>query len=245
MPAGKLEPMSAVQTAFESIGGGFVVPPAEIAAVLQNCRGVVFDWDGVFNSGRKGVATESDFSEADSMGTNMLRYGMWRSMGKLPFTAIISGENNKSAIRFAGRECFDSVYTGIKDKRNVIEHLSDQNGIDAKELICVFDDINDLGMAELCGVRLLVRRDASPLLREYATQRSLCDYVTGSTEYAVREVCELLLGLLGAHDDVVQSRVAYDEEYQRYFQARQAVSTRAFVTRDNSIMEHDALFSAA
>jgi 3-deoxy-D-manno-octulosonate 8-phosphate phosphatase (KDO 8-P phosphatase) len=237
--------MSEVQTAFESIGGSFVMPPAEIAAVLQQCRGVVFDWDGVFNSGRKGVSTESDFTEADSMGTNMLRYGLWRIVGKLPFTAIISGENNKSAIRFAGREHFDSVYTGIKDKRNVIEHLSEQNGIDAKELICVFDDINDLGMAELCGVRLLVRRDASPLLREYATQHSLCDYVTGSAEYAVREVCELVLGLLGAHDDVVQSRVAYDEKYQRYFQARQAVTTRAFVTRDNSIIEHDALFPAA
>jgi 3-deoxy-D-manno-octulosonate 8-phosphate phosphatase (KDO 8-P phosphatase) len=237
--------MSEVQTAFESIGGSFVMPPAEIAAVLQQCRGVVFDWDGVFNSGRKGVSTESDFTEADSMGTNMLRYGLWRIVGKLPFTAIISGENNKSAIRFAGREHFDSVYTGIKDKRNVIEHLSEQNGIDAKELICVFDDINDLGMAELCGVRLLVRRDASPLLREYATQHSLCDYVTGSAEYAVREVCELVLGLLGAHDDVVQSRVAYDEEYQRYFQARQAVTTRAFATRDNSIIEHDALFPAA
>ena len=237
--------MSEVQTAFESIGGSFVMPPTEIAAVLQQCRGVVFDWDGVFNSGRKGVSTESDFTEADSMGTNMLRYGLWRIVGKLPFTAIISGENNKSAIRFAGREHFDSVYTGIKDKRNVIEHLSEQNGIDAKELICVFDDINDLGMAELCGVRLLVRRDASPLLREYATQHSLCDYVTGSAEYAVREVCELVLGLLGAHDDVVQSRVAYDEEYQRYFQARQAVTTRAFVTRDNSIIEHDALFPAA
>jgi 3-deoxy-D-manno-octulosonate 8-phosphate phosphatase (KDO 8-P phosphatase) len=233
--------MSPVQASFESIGGCFVASPAEIAAALTDCRGAVFDWDGVFNSGRKGVSTESDFTEADSMGTNMLRYGLWRSVGRLPFTAIISGEDNQSAIRFAARECFDSVYTGIKDKRNVIEHLSSQNDLDAKELICVFDDINDLGMAELCGVRLMVRREASPLLKEYAAQRSLCDYVTGSPEFAVREVCELVLGLSGAHDDVVQSRVAYDEEYRRYFQARQAVTTRAFVMRNNSIVEHDAL----
>jgi len=232
--------MSTVVTSFESIGGSFVVPPTEISAALKNCRGAVFDWDGVFNAGRKGSATESDFSEADSMGTNMLRYGMWRSAGKLPFTAIISGEDNKSAIRFAGREHFDSVYTGIKDKRNVIEHLSGQNDIDAKQLICVFDDINDLGMAELCGVRLMVRRDASPLLMNYATQQSLCDYVTGSPQFAVREVCELVLGLLGTHHDVVQSRVAYDEEYQRYFQARQAVTTRAFMTRDNAIVAREA-----
>jgi len=231
--------MCTVKTSFESVGGSFVAPPAEIAAALENCRGAVFDWDGVFNTGRKGSGTESDFAEADSMGTNMLRYGMWRGAGKLPFTAIISGEDNKSAVRFAGREHFDSVYTGIKDKSRVIKHLSSQNDLDSKQLICVFDDINDLGMAELCGVRLMVRRDASPMLMEYATRNSLCDYVTGSPQYAVREVCELVLGLLGAHHAVVQSRVAYDEDYQRYFQARQAVTTQSFVTRDNAIIAQD------
>lgn len=211
-----------LQALFESGGGRFVRPAADLAAKLGNCRGIVFDWDGVFNPGRKGASTQSDFTEVDSMGTNMLRYGLWRAAGSLPFTAIISGENNETAARFAEREHFHAVYTGIRDKREVIAKIADDQGIEAQQLICVFDDINDLGMANMCGLRFMVCRDASPLLARYAAERGLCDYLAGSA-YAVREVCELLLGLLGSFDDVVSSRVAVDEDYQRYFEARQAI----------------------
>ena len=216
--------LQSIEQAFASAGGRFVMPAAEIAAALKGCRGIVFDWDGVFNPGRKGASTQSDFTEVDSMGTNMLRYGLWRMSGSQPFTAIISGENNKTAAQFAGREHFHAVYTGIRDKREVMAKITAEQGIDAKQLICVFDDINDLGMAGLCGVRLMVRRDASPLLANYAAEQGICDYLTGSADYAVREVCELLLGLLGSYDDVVSSRVAVDDDYQRYFEARQAIA---------------------
>lgn len=215
--------LAAIQGQFESAGGRFVTGAADIATALADCRGVVFDWDGVFNGGRKGAATHSDFSEADSMGTNMLRYGLWRSLGELPYAAIISGENNPTAVRFAEREHFNAVFTGIRDKRRVIEKIVAGHGVAGEQLVCVFDDINDLGMASMCRVRVMVRRNASPMLTDYAARNGLCDYVTGSSDHAVRETCELLLGLLGAFDDVVQSRVAVDDEYQRYFAARQAV----------------------
>jgi 3-deoxy-D-manno-octulosonate 8-phosphate phosphatase (KDO 8-P phosphatase) len=223
VPGQKTKSLAAVQASFESAGGHFVAPVDDVAAAVKNCRGIVFDWDGVFNPGRKGASTQSDFTEVDSMGTNMLRYGLWRNTGALPFAAIISGENNQTAIGFARREHFHAVFTGVRDKRQVIEQLSTEHGLDPKELICVFDDINDLGMAEMCGVRLMVRRDASPLLAEYAVEGGICDYFTGSAEYAVREICELLLGLLGSYAEVVQSRVAVDADYQRYFDSRQAV----------------------
>jgi 3-deoxy-D-manno-octulosonate 8-phosphate phosphatase (KDO 8-P phosphatase) len=91
----------------------------------------------------------------------------------------------------------------------------------------VFDDVNDLGMAFACGIRVLVRRDASPLLRDYVARQHLCDYITAHTpdRNAVRETCELLLGLLGSFDSVVASRVAWDADYDRYFTARQRVAT--------------------
>ncbi len=215
--------LQSIQQAFESAGGRFVMPAADIAAALSACRGVVFDWDGVFNPGRKGESTQSDFTEIDSMGTNMLRYGLWRNAGSLPFVAIISGENNKTAIQFAEREHFHHVFTGIRDKRQVINRIATETGFDPKQMICVYDDINDLGMAAMCGVRMMVRREASPLLADYAALNGYCDYLTGSAEYAVREVSELLLGLLGSYDVVVDSRVAVDDDYQRYFEARQAV----------------------
>ncbi len=215
--------LAAIQDHFESAGGRFATAAADIAAALAQCRGVVFDWDGVFTPGRKSEQAHSDFSEADSMGTNMLRYGMWRALGHLPFVAVISGERNPTAAYLAGREHFNAVFTGIRNKGEALDRIASEHGVTAEQLICVFDDINDLGMASRCRVRAMVRRNASPLLADYATRNGLCDYVTGSEDHAVREVCELLLGLMGTFDDVVRSRVAFDDEYQSYFAARQAV----------------------
>jgi 3-deoxy-D-manno-octulosonate 8-phosphate phosphatase KdsC-like HAD superfamily phosphatase len=91
----------------------------------------------------------------------------------------------------------------------------------------VFDDVNDLGMAFACGIRVLVRRDASPLLQDYVARYGLCDYITAhaADAYAVRETAELLLGLLSSFDTVVAARVAWDAEYVRFFAQRQGVVT--------------------
>jgi 3-deoxy-D-manno-octulosonate 8-phosphate phosphatase (KDO 8-P phosphatase) len=166
---------------FHAAGGRFVTPVEELTEKLDQCRAIVFDWDGVFNAGRKGHMTSSGFSEADSMGTNMLRYGLWRRLGGLPYSAIISGEDNESAIAFAGREHLTAVYTGIRKKQDVIAHLCDENGLQAQQIACVFDDVNDLPMAAVCGLRLMVRRDASPMFADFVERQKTCDYVTGAT----------------------------------------------------------------
>jgi 3-deoxy-D-manno-octulosonate 8-phosphate phosphatase (KDO 8-P phosphatase) len=227
---------------FKAAGGRFVTPVEELTRRLEQCQAIVFDWDGVFNAGRKGHAATSGFAEADSMGTNMLRYGLWRKLGRLPFAAIISGENNASAIAFAEREHFDAAYTGMRDKRQVIEHICDQHELRSEQIACVFDDINDLPMAEICGLRFRVRRDASPLFAAMADDSGFCDYVTGANadRYAVREVCELMLGLMDAYTDVVDSRVAYDTSYQDYFKTRQSVTTCLYGQDGEVIVLHNA-----
>lgn len=213
---------------FEALGGTFVTSAVRLAERAAACRGIVLDWDGVFNSGVKSEAGESPFSEADSMGLNLLRFAMWRAHGRLPVVAIITGEQNPAARRLAAREHFDVVYTGVKNKIEALERLCLAHAVQADQLISIFDDVNDLGVAARCAVRLLVRRDASPLLREYGVRRGLVDYVTavGPSGHAVRECTELLLGLLGSFDAVVDLRSAFDPEYARYFDARQAVETR-------------------
>lgn len=217
-----------IGAAFCALGGVFVTPAERIAARAAACRGVVFDWDGVFNTGAKGEGAASSFSEADSMGVNLLRYGLWRAHGRLPVAAVITGEQNETARRFATREHFDAIYSGVKNKISALEHLCATHSLRPDELIVVFDDVNDLGMAARAGVRVLVRRDASPLLSAYAVRHALADYVTGARADAhpVREAAELLLGLTGAFDEVVQRRSAWDPDYVRYFEARQAVETR-------------------
>jgi 3-deoxy-D-manno-octulosonate 8-phosphate phosphatase (KDO 8-P phosphatase) len=211
---------------FEREGATFVTPAEQLAEKLARVRALVFDWDGVFNRGEKGSASSSGFSEADSMGVNMLRFGLWLRDGELPIAAIVTGEANPSSELFASRERFHWLFQGVRDKRRAISTICDKHSFVASEVACVFDDINDLSMAERCGVRILVRRRASVLLREKILGSSMCDYMTAcsSSEYAVRESAELMLGLSGAFDDVVESRVANDERYRTYFSIRQAVA---------------------
>ena len=222
---------------FTAAGGNFVTPAEELIQKLAECRAVVFDWDGVFNAGRKGHTSSSGFAEVDSMGTNMLRYGLWRRQGVLPYTAIITGENNQSAIGFAEREHLTAIYTGIRSKQHVIEHLCVEHDLKPAQIACVFDDINDLPMAEVCGIRFMVRCSASPMFADYVERRDLCDYVTGAKSggYPVREICELLLGLLDEFDEVVESRVAFDAEYNQYLEARQSVVTDRYGQQDGVI----------
>ena len=212
---------------FSKLGGTVVTPLGTLRERVRDLRGFVSDWDGVFNQGAKGEGAESTYSEPDSMGTNLLRYALWREHGELPIAALITGAENPSARAFALREHFHALYYGARNKTVAIEGLCRAHQVSSDRLVCVFDDVNDLGMAFACGIRVLVQRSASPLLREYVVRQGLCDYVTAhaSERHAVREVCELLLGLLGSFDAVVASRVAWDRDYANYFAARQAVTT--------------------
>lgn len=223
-----MAPAAELERRFSTLGGTFVTPVAVLAERARAARGLVSDWDGVFNQGAKGDGAESTYSEPDSMGTNLLRFALWRAHGTLPVAALITGAENPSARAFALREHFHAIYYGARNKSRSLEELCRDQRIAPRELICFFDDVNDLGMASVCGIRVFVQRSASPLLRDYVVREGLCDYVTAHApeRHAVREACELLLGLLGAFDAVVAARVAWDPHYAAYFAARQAHATQ-------------------
>jgi 3-deoxy-D-manno-octulosonate 8-phosphate phosphatase (KDO 8-P phosphatase) len=185
----------------------------------------------------------SAFGEADSMGINMLRYGMWLENQHLPTVAVISGQDNHTAVQFALREHFHNVYLGISDKRLAVRHLCTVHKIKSSQIACVFDDINDLGMASICGLRCLVNRPASPLFTQYASASKLCDYITGGSpeSHAVREVAELFLGLMGLFETVVESRVEGDQAYQDYFNQRQATPTQCYIQQADKIVSKKLL----
>lgn len=213
---------------FAKLGGTFLTDATTLSKRLGAVRALVFDWDGVFNEGAKRQGADSGFSEADSMGTNMLRYGLWRRDGALPVTAIITGQNNPTAESFAKREHFHVLYSDVGDKGDMIDQFCATYELERIQIACVFDDINDLGMAAECGIRFLVRRDSSPLLQEYVVRNECCDYITAAEggRYAVREIAELALGVMGDFDAVIRSRAAHDDDYEQYFSARQAVETQ-------------------
>ena len=65
-----------LETRFSKLGGVFLTPVACISERLRAIRGLVCDWDGVFNGGRERRGRASTFGEPDSMGINLLRYAL-------------------------------------------------------------------------------------------------------------------------------------------------------------------------
>ncbi|MCS7077250.1 MAG: phosphatase [Bacteroidia bacterium] len=196
-----------------------------LAQRLQYVQALLLDWDGVFNDGIKSVHQYSGFSETDAMGLNMLRYGLWKRNQEMPFFYIISGEDNPTAWQFVQREHFTGLYIKIKDKRKAVEEIAQRHNIEHQYIACIYDDINDLSMASICGLRFLVGRESNPLFVQYAIKNGFCDYVTkhSGDKNAIREICELMLGGLNLYDVVITERMLMHETYIRYFTERNSI----------------------
>lgn len=218
--------------------GQFLVSPEELARKAARVRAYLFDWDGVFTDGSKFADGNSLFSELDAMGTNLLRFGHWlRHAGEFPFVGIMTGEKNPSSVALAQREHFDAVYFRIKNKGEALGHLLRTYGLQAEEVAFVFDDVLDLSAAATVGLRLMVRRPAAPLLAEYVSKHQLADYATASEMHSVREVSELLLGLLGNYDETVRKRSQFTAEYDTYFATRNQRLTKLYTKEAGRIVE--------
>ena len=179
---------------FREKGGEFISSPFLLKEKMHRIKAVLFDWDGVFHSGYKNETRTSSFSEADSMGVNMLRFGLYLQLKKqLPVTGIITGENNPTAVFWAEREYLDFVIQGAKDKRKVVDYLKNEKGILPEEMMFVFDDILDLSLAQRVGTRFLIQKPANPMFLEFCKKHHLADYITFSSgaEHGVREVSEV------------------------------------------------------
>lgn len=226
--------MENIEKIFTEIGGSFLTPPVDISKKLGNIKALVFDWDGVFNKGEKEGGGSSPFSEVDSMGTNLLRFSYWLKNQNLPKCAIISGEKNQTAFWFGSREHFTANYFKVPDKTGAINHFCETNSIHPSEIAFFMDDVLDLSIAQIAGLRILVNRNANPLFKKYVKENNLADYITGaeSGNFAVREGCELLMGLIGNEKEAFEKRISYDQQYKNYLAERNKAETQ-FFSKDN------------
>ncbi len=227
-----------IQEFFENIDGNFISSANVIKKKLSSIKAYIFDWDGVFNDGSKGESKSSNYSEVDSMGTNILRLGHWlENRGELPIVAIITGESNKMATYLAERENFHHVYFGFKNKALALEHLLQTFNLSANEVAFFFDDILDFSIARQCGLRFMIPRLGSPLLTKYAIENNMADYISGQVggKFAVREICELLLGLNNNYDKAVDVRTEFGSEYTNYLEQRSSIKLKRFVMKNNEV----------
>lgn len=219
--------------------GTFITAPNELQEKLANIKAYIFDWDGVFNNGKKEDNGSSSFNEIDAMGTNLLRFHHYLRTGTIPLFLIISGENNQAARTLALREHYQAVYTGVKFKTQALEHLCKEHNIEPNEVAFVFDDVLDFSVAKLVGARFMVGRNANPLLTGYAVQEQLVDYITHAdgSQHAVREAIELMMGLTGNYDRTITERMHYTETYRQYLHLRNEPIPQFYTSQHSTIIE--------
>ncbi|MFN4145718.1 MAG: phosphatase [Runella sp.] len=198
----------------------------------------------MFNDGTKNENGSSSFSEVDSMGTNLLRFGWWLWKKQLPYTLVISGERNLMSFQLVNREHYHACYFRIKHKIEALQHFMDTYGLKPEEVAFFFDDALDLSVAEKCGLRILVRHSGNPLFQNYVVSNSLADYITGQEggRFAVRESCELLLGAAQVYDLTIAQRVEFYGNYEQYLSERQGVEPKFYTSKNRKIVvENDTI----
>ena len=223
--------MKDLEELFSALGGSFLTSPENIRKKYSNINAIIFDWDGVFNQGTKFGEEGSPFSEPDSMGTNLLRFNYYMLHQTMLRTFILSGQNNISAVNFAQRENFDAILLNYKQKKDALEIMRSQFDCSHDRTAFIYDDVLDLGVAKLCSLAFFVRRKGSPLTEKYVRENQCCDYVTGREggEFAVREICELLIGSTGRFNETIEKRIQFQGLFAEYFEARQKIKTRVLI----------------
>ena len=219
--------------------GQFITSATFLKQKLKQVKAFVFDWDGVFNNGQKNLEGHSSFSEVDSMGINMMRFSHFLLNNKLPVCAIISGENNQLAASFAKRENFHVNYYKVAHKETALLHLCNQYHISPADVLFVFDDVLDLSVAKLAGVRFMIGRKASPLLEKFAIENRLVDYVThfDGGQNALREISEIVMALSNNFNLSIEQRMKFGDGYQSYLNLRKQILPELYTSKDNEIIQ--------
>ena len=225
---------------FRDLGGQFVASPQQLVEKISKIKVFLFDWDGVFNAGYKGEGATSLYSETDSMGTNLMRFGKYLQNGKIPFTAIITGEQNESAFKLARREHFNAVFFKIKNKRLALSYLEKVQGIKPEEVCFFFDDVLDMAIAKEVGLRVMINRNSSPLFTGFVRENQFADYITAysGSQNGLREASEVIMSFSEIFDRALDERINYTDNYQQYIHLRNEQTTRFFTQEDNQIIHH-------
>lgn len=230
--------MDKVAKIFTDLGGIFCISPEMFRKKSDSIRAFIFDWDGVFNDGTKNENGSSSFGEVDAMGTNLLRYSNYLHHGKMPTVAVMSGATNNLSFQYGKREHVHEVYFSVKDKKLAFDHFLSLHGLEPEVVAFFFDDVLDLSLAASCGLRIMINRKANPLLKAYVLENQLADYATANPggSSALREACEMLIGVNGNYNEVVRSRSNFSNSYAAYLHQRETIPTVFYTWDGESIV---------
>ena len=160
-------------------------------------RMVVMDVDGTMTDGRIYIGPEGEaikeFSVKDGMGITMLHTAGIK-------TAIITGRKSEIVEHRAAELKIDSVWQGVKDKREAWQKIKEETGLTNREIAYVGDDLNDLSLLMQAGLACCAG-DAQAEVKKISHVISGRDGGNG----VVRDIAELILKTQGKWQQLVDA----------------------------------------
>lgn len=206
-------------------------PKKPLLSRLKSISALIFDWDGVFNSGYKGIDHASGYFEPDILGLNMLRFSFWLKTNSILPVVIISGAENPNSKALSQREHFNFLLNGVFNKGKSLDVLSESHGLDIRNAALFFDDLNDLSMLPKCGVTSMIGRDASSASQKIIHAKYKLDYISNfeSGGYALREIFERMLEDLDMLENIIDHRSELSDAYLDYMKDREKIKLKVIV----------------
>lgn len=149
-------------------------------------KAVVFDVDGTLTDGKIHISESGELFKSFDVKDGYGIRNILPTYGIIP--VIITGRTSK-IVEFRAKELgIEYLYQGIKDKAGCVRDIAEKMDIPLNHIACIGDDLNDIPMMELCGLRGCPS-DA------VADVKEICDYVCKSAggHGAVREFIEWLI----------------------------------------------------
>lgn len=151
-----------------------------------NIKLLVIDVDGTLTDGKINISSNGEIFKSFDVKDG---YGIVNILPKLNILPVIITGRNSDILSFRCKELgITHCYQGIKDKKNKLLDLLKELNVKAEEVACIGDDLNDLEMMNVCGLKACPS-DAADGIKE------ISDYICTSNggRGAVREFIDLIL----------------------------------------------------
>ena len=136
---------------------------------------LVMDVDGTLTDGKIYMGPGGEVCKAFDAKDGLGIHDLLPRSGIAP--VIITGRVSEIVERRAAELGITHLYQGVRDKSAYLKEIAASLGIPLEQVACIGDDLNDLPMLRLCGVR------------------EICDYICQSSggRGAVREFIEWII----------------------------------------------------
>lgn len=174
---------------------------------LKRIRLFATDVDGVLTDAGMYYAESGDewkkFNTRDGMGLKLLQ-----KAGII--TAIVTQERTKLVARRAEKLAIPELHQGVLDKLSLVCEMAARHGLTLSQVAYIGDDVNDLETLKEVGFSA-APADGMPQIA------AVVDYVCQKKggEGAVREICEMILGVQSRKSKVRNSKVHVQESARK------------------------------